>query len=228
MTAVRWTLVVPVKDARLGKTRLAEHVDGPSRVALVRAMAADTLAAAASTPQVDRLVVVTGDPEVARLARDTRGARVDIVAETTPGGLDAAVRSGLDRAVRLDAANGVGVLLGDLPALRPADLAEVLDAAARHPRSFVADEDGTGTTLLLGRPGSAVDPCFGPGSARAHAERGHVLLDVPAGSSVRRDVDVPDDLEAVSRLGTGQRTGAVLADLGLSAPAARDSAVGRG
>jgi 2-phospho-L-lactate guanylyltransferase len=217
---LRWTLVVPVKDARLGKTRLAEYLDGPGRVALVRAMAADTLAAAAATAHVGRLVVVTGDPEVARVARDLRGAVVDVLEEATPQGLDAAIRAGLDRALGLDGSCGRGVLLGDLPALRPADLDAVLEAAAAHPRSFVADADGTGTTLLLARPGSAVEPCFGPGSAQAHAERGHVALDVPLESSVRRDVDVRDDVRAVSLLGPGPRTRAVLDELGLSVPSA--------
>jgi 2-phospho-L-lactate guanylyltransferase len=217
---LRWTLVVPVKDARLGKTRLAEHLDGPARIALVRAMAADTLAAAAATAQVDRLVVVTGDPEVARVARDTRGAVVDVLVETSPQGLDAAIRAGLARARSLDEDHGLGVLLGDLPALRPTDLGAVLEAAAAHPRSFVADADGTGTTLLLARPGSTVEPCFGPGSAQAHAERGHVALDVALDSSVRRDVDVRDDVRAVSLLGPGPRTRAVLDELGLSVPSA--------
>ncbi|PVU83914.1 2-phospho-L-lactate guanylyltransferase [Cellulomonas sp. WB94] len=211
---MRWTLVVPVKDARLGKTRLAEHLDDPGRIALVRAMAADTLAAAAATAQVDRLVVVTGDPEVARLAPATVGADVDVVAETQPRGLDAAVRAGLARARALDPGSGVGVLLGDLPALRPGDLAAVLDAATAHPRSFVPDADGTGTTLLLALPGADVDPCFGPGSARAHTDRGHVRLDVPPGSTVRRDVDVREDLRAVRVLGPGPRTCAVLDELG--------------
>jgi len=216
---LRWTLVVPVKDARLGKTRLAEHLDDPGRIALVRAMAADTLAAAGATAKVDRLVVVTGDPEVARLAPATVGARVDVVAETSPRGLDAAVRTGLDRARALDPGNGVGVLLGDLPALRPDDLAAALDAAAAHVRSFVPDADGTGTTLLLALPGVTVDPCFGPGSARAHADRGHVQLDVPVGSTVRRDVDVREDLRAVRLLGPGPRTREVLDGLEPAAPA---------
>ena len=221
--SVRWTLVVPVKDARLGKTRLAEHLDGPERIALVRAMAADTLAAAAATVQVDRLIVVTGDSEVARVARGTRGVVVDVVDEADPQGLDAAIRAGIDRALSLDEQHGLGVLLGDLPALRSRDLGAVLDAAAAHPRSFVADFDGTGTTLLMARPGTPLDPCFGPGSAREHAERGHVELDVPLGSSVRRDVDVQADLWAVSLLGPGPCTRAVLDDLGLSvSPATAD------
>ena len=216
---VRWTLVVPVKDARLGKTRLAEHLDGPDRVALVRAMAADTLAAAGASAQVDRIVVVTGDPEVTRLAPGTIGADIDVVAEVHPRGLDAAVRAGLARASVLDPGNGVGVLLGDLPALRPDDLAAALDAAAAHARSFVPDAEGTGTTLLLARPGATVDPCFGPGSAQAHVDRGHARLDVPSGSTVRRDVDVREDLRAVRLLGPGPRTRAVLDGLEPSAQA---------
>ena len=82
--------------------------------------------------------------------------------------------------------------------------------ASAHERSFVADADGTGTTLLAALPGVALDPQFGSGSAAAHELAGHVRLAVVATSTVRRDVDVPDDLVEVQRLGVGPATRAVL------------------
>lgn len=207
---VRWTVVVPVKAARLGKTRLAGDLAPDERVALVRAMAADTVHAAALARAVVRVVVVTGDEVVAAEALGTPGAVVDVVAEPFPGGLGAAVRAGIDRARGLDAGAGVAVLLGDLPALRSVDLDAALTAAAEHPRAHVADAGGTGTTLLTVAPHVAPRPRFGPGSAAAHATAGHVALDVAAGSSLRQDVDVRADLDAVALLGAGPRTAAVL------------------
>jgi 2-phospho-L-lactate guanylyltransferase len=211
---VRWVVVVPVKAARLGKTRLAGDLRSGDRIALVRAMAADTLHAAAQAGPVDRVVVVTADNVVASDARTLTGVGVDVVPEPVPAGLVHAVRAGVERARLLERDAGVAVLLGDLPALRTEHLEVALAAAAGHPRALVADADGTGTTLLTAGPHVDLRPRFGPGSAAAHADEGHVRLDVPAGSSLRQDVDVLADLDAVAALGAGPRTAAVLARLG--------------
>lgn len=192
---MEWVVVVPVKPAAEGKTRLAGFLSAGDRAALARAMALDTIEAAAATPGVARVLVVTSDDELRSL--------VPVVVDDPGGGLNAAIRAGLARAD-----GPVAVLLGDLPALRPGDLRRALDLAERHPRAFVADADGTGTTLLTGLV--ALTPRFGPGSAAAHEADGHVRLDIPTGSSLRRDVDVPADLSAVARLGVGPRTTAVL------------------
>ncbi|MET0788110.1 MAG: 2-phospho-L-lactate guanylyltransferase [Cellulomonas sp.] len=200
---MRWVVVVPVKPAAEGKTRLAGSLSPSSRERLVRAMALDTIAAAAAAESVERVVVVTADAEL----RTLLASSVDLVDEPG-GGLNAAVRAGVDRARERDV--GVAVLLGDLPALRPADLADALSMAGAHDRAVVADADGTGTTVLTALTGLALDPRFGTGSAAAHELAGHVRLTVPATSTVRRDVDVPDDLVEVERLGVGPATRAVL------------------
>lgn len=200
---MRWVVVVPVKPAADGKTRLAGVLSASAREGLVRAMALDTIAAAVATPEVPRVVVVTADGPLRTLLAGT----VDLVDEPG-GGLNGAVRAGIDRAA--GRGEGVAVLLGDLPALRPDDLADALSMASAHERAFVADADGTGTTLLAALPGVVVAPAFGPGSADAHELAGHVRLAVVATSTVRRDVDVPDDLIEVARLGVGPATRAVL------------------
>lgn len=203
-TGLRWTLVVPLKSAHEAKSRLAAWLEPGPRRALVRAMAADTLAAAAAAQRVDRIVVVTGDPATARYARRAAGALVDVVGEPEPGGLNPAVRAGIARARHLAPSHGVGVLLGDLPALRPADLDDALAQAARCPLALATDACGTGTTLLTATPGAAMAPAFGPASAQVHQARGHVRLIAAPG--LAHDVDVPADLAAVLDLGVGPRT----------------------
>jgi len=213
----RWVLVVPVKDARRGKSRLADVLEPGARAALVRAMALDTVSAALACPRVARLLVVTADAQVAAAAGAL--ARVRVLPEPAapaadpPGGwhaLNRAVSAGVD-AARAEAPGApVGVLLGDLPGLDPDEVDAVLAAAGAHPRAVLPDAGGTGTTLLTAGPGEPLDPRFGGGSAAAHAALGHVVLDVPAASALRHDVDVPADLEALVARGVGGRTGALL------------------
>lgn len=200
---MRWVVVIPVKLAADGKTRLADALSPGARERLVRAMAVDTVAAAFATPTVDRVVVVTADDEL----RAALAGLADLV-DDPGGGLNSAVSAGIAAGRR--AATGIAVLLGDLPALRGRDLAEVLALAGERERAMVADASGTGTTVLTALPGVAVEPRFGPGSAEAHERAGHVRLDVPATSSARRDVDVPDDLAEVHLLGVGDATSALL------------------
>ncbi len=135
MLVGRWVVVVPVKDASRGKTRLADVLEPAARAALVRAMALDTLDAVLAVPEVARVVVVTGDGPVAEAA--ARTARVWVLPE--PAG-DPAERgwAALDRAVAAGVAAGraeapgapVAVLLGDLPGLHPAELSVALALAA--------------------------------------------------------------------------------------------------
>jgi len=185
--------VIPVKPIAFGKSRLGL---GPE---LARAIALDTVAAVVACEAVGRVIVVTADAGF-------RPADVEIVAETAPVGIDAAVRAGAALAANRPRA----ALLGDLPALRPADLAEALALAAAHPRAFVADQEGLGTTLVTAAAGVPLTSAFGSDSARKHRELGLVALTVPAGSTVAADVDTVEQLARAAALGLGPATRAVM------------------
>ncbi|NLW98772.1 MAG: 2-phospho-L-lactate guanylyltransferase [Actinomycetales bacterium] len=203
MTADRWHVLVPVRGGRAGKTRLREiesqPLTGSDRTALAAAMAADTVSAALAA-DCGPVSVVTAAAETA--AWVTRlGARV--VADSG-GGLNAALGTALEG---VDAGMGAVVLLGDLPAVLGADIAEALALAGATGPAFVPDWEGTGTTLAAfpvhGR--ADVTLAFGTGSARRHAELGLT----PVGLSLDRlrcDVDTPKAWDRAVRLGLGPAT----------------------
>ena len=221
---VSWRLVVPVKGGARAKSRLHPPT-GVRRAALAWAIARDCLDAVTAALPPTCVHVVTADDVVARYA-----AGLGAVVVHDPGrGLNDAVRAGV-RAASTAAAHqgaallrpnaggtngrevdrdGVGVLLGDLPALRPADLLTALQAASAHPLAVVPDADGTGTVLLTSL-GAHLEPAFGAGSAARHTAAGHrrLELDLPG---LRTDVDDDASLRAAQRLGVGPATTAVLA-----------------
>jgi 2-phospho-L-lactate guanylyltransferase len=200
-------LVVPMKHPRDGKSRLRGAVEADRHPGLVLALAADTLAAVTSSAHVRRVLLVAADPgAVAELAE----LGVEIVAEPPEKTLNAAFRHGAELLRRDDPHSVVGALQADLPALRAGDLADAL-AEAEERRAFVADRQGTGTTLLLSAPGQPLDPHFGPGSARKHADSGATPLR-RAFPSLRSDVDTPEDLAHVRALGVGKHTAARLGE----------------
>lgn len=199
--------MLPVKGGATAKSRLAEP--GAGRTELARALALDCLSAVVATDAVREVLVVTEDPAVASEAA-RMGARV--VPETRPGaGLSAAVDDGL--AATGDGA--VAVLLADLPALIPDQLADALAAAEKAldggARSVVVpDAEGTGTVLLAAAARGNLKPAFGPDSARAHERGGAVRLDLDL-PGLRQDVDTAEALAHALSLGVGARTAAVLA-----------------
>ena len=211
-----WSVIVPVKPSVVGKSRLA--VDAVERVTLARAIALDTIAAAASCASVERVIVVTDDVGLVLQAGDIPGLR--FVAETVSAE-EALTRSpavlagGLNGAIAAGAAvAGEGMpraaLLGDLPALRPDDLDRALDAAEGVDHGVVADAEGTGSTLVTARAGVEWASAFGEGSFAAHLALGFAELPVPEDSSLRRDVDTADQLARAAELGLGRRTAALL------------------
>ncbi|MFJ1763446.1 2-phospho-L-lactate guanylyltransferase [Amycolatopsis sp. NPDC088138] len=195
-------LVVPMKHPRDGKSRLRGAVEADRHPALVLALAADTLAAVVATARVRRVLLVAADPAAVAELRDLG---IEIVGESGEG-LNAAFRRGATLLRADDPGGQIGALQADLPALRAGDLSAALAEAAGR-RAFVADRQGTGTTLLLAAPGAPLDPRFGPGSARAHQASGAVALrgELP---SLRSDVDTPEDLAHVRTLGVGKHTAA--------------------
>ena len=202
-----WTLVVPVKPAHIGKSRLGAEVE------VVRAIALDTIAAAARAPRVRRLIVVTGDTELVAALADA-GVTVEVVDDDPPRGLAGAIRAGLERA---DASQPRAVLLGDLPALAPQELDEALAAARSVPRAFVPDAEGAGSSLVTALGGVALLEAFGADSAQRHRDLGLAELPVVVTSGLRRDVDTPDQLRDVAAGAIGPFTRAALAAVGSAA-----------
>nr|WP_197973318.1 2-phospho-L-lactate guanylyltransferase [Streptomyces gossypiisoli] len=209
-TLVQWTLVIPVKPLARAKSRLADAAADGLRPGLALAFAQDTVAAALASPAVRDVAVVTDD---ALAGRELAALGARIVDDEPGGGLNAALAHGA-AAVRAERPESpVAALNADLPALRPAELARVLDAAAEFPRAFLPDAAAIGTTLLAAGPGRELLPAFGTDSRARHRTGGAVELRLAGVDSVRQDVDTADDLRAALALGVGPRTAAATARL---------------
>jgi 2-phospho-L-lactate guanylyltransferase len=203
MTPVAWTLVVPLKPLIRAKSRLAGTAGEGARAHLALAFAQDTVSAALACTAVRDVAVVTND----RLAaRELSALGAHIVPDSPDAGLNPALAHGATtmRAHRTE--TPLAALNADLPALQSEDLAHVLDAAARSPRTFLADADGTGTTLLSAMPGHELAPRFGPRSSARHRASGAVEIVLSDVESVRQDVDTEADLAAALTLGVGPFT----------------------
>lgn len=201
------SLVIPVRPAASAKSRLAVDSSAEAhsrRTALAAAIALDTVEAARHSHSIGEVFVVGS------LAESVDG--VQLVDE--PGlGLLVAIAEGL---ARCNPAAPTAVMLGDLPAVQPADLDAALLGASEHHWSFVADAEGVGTTLVVAQAGLPHSLRFGPGSAEQHSFAGYAELELPVTSGLRRDVDTLEQLDELARLARegvvqlGPRTRALL------------------
>lgn len=206
-TAPEWTLIVPVKSTTRGKSRIA--LEPADRSRLARALALDTVTAAASARSVRRVLAVVENSQDGALLSQVPGVRVRLTSATS---LNAAILDGL---VVVPDEGPVAVLPGDLPGVSGAEVDAVLALAqtawASGPArtAVIADRQGVGTTLLAAASAAELRPQYGPDSFRRHLLDGAVALDLPVDNWIRRDVDTVADLAGIA----GGWTGEVVAEL---------------
>lgn len=203
-----WSVVFPVKALSEAKSRLLSGSTTPGELAL--AFFRDALAAALATASVGQVVVATSDARVRAIAEHAGAVVID---DRGHPGINAAARWGA-RHCSVD--RGVAVIVSDLPCLTPRSLETALAAAEQHATSFLADLDGTGTTMWCGTAPQAVDPHFGSDSRLAHLASGAVDLIVEHPfvvdelTQARCDVDTDEALRRARDLGVGPATLAAL------------------
>lgn len=205
----QYVVVVPVKPPAVGKSRLVGLRDDQRR-ALAAAFAVDTVAACLATEAVAEVLVATDDA-----AFSTRLTALGCV--SVPDGdttdLNAALRQAAAEARRRWPDLLPVALCADLPALRPADLAEALASVPPDAPAYVADAATSGTTLYVAGY-DVFDPHFGEESSRAHLIAGARGLP-GALPSLRHDVDDLDDLRGAIALGLGAETARLVTRLEL-------------
>lgn len=181
-------LVVPARDFRTAKSRLAPVLGPVARAALARELLAHVLATARRAAEPLRVVVATDTPEVAAFAA---AAGASALLDPPGGTLTTVVRAALDR-LATDAPRVV--CMADLPWLTPDDLAAALALAHAGRVALAPDHAGVATNLLALPAGRALRTAFGlPGSLARHlaaVPEGAALVQTPG---LARDLDTPED-----------------------------------
>lgn len=204
MSQPRWQVLVPLKRLAEAKSRLSD--DPEERRALAVAMARDTVEAVTASSCVAHVWVVTNEPDLPDALRlpGTTVVRQPPELDAAGDPLNAALVAALRRVASHHAGARVAIVAADLPALRTADLDEVLVTGAAHDAAVVADHTGSGTTVLLGASADRLTPAFGRASLDRHLLMGATSIE--AALSVRLDVDTAADLQAALRIGVGSHT----------------------
>jgi FO synthase len=181
--------IVPVRDGRRGKTRLAGALDPAGREQLLRGMLGRVLDALRGSGAIDEIALVTSDATLPT-------AGVTVVPDTGSG-LNAAIRAGLVHAAH--AHDLAVVVAADVPHVTAAEIERLVAATRACDVVVVPDHLGHGTNALGLRLPPYIEPGFGEGSCARHvhaATRAGARLEVLPLAGLARDIDVPADLDA--------------------------------
>ncbi len=205
MDRLRLWALVPVKNLRDAKQRLASVLSAGERHELFRAMLEDVLSVLSDSRGLAGVALVTRDDEVTALA-GRYGARV-LVEEENRG--HTAASSFGARVLAEDGMPGMVQLPADIPLLTPEDIDALLQIHGSAPAVTLApSRDQRGSNAVVCSPPDVLPLRFGDDSYFPHLQRARELGIEPgivhrAGFAL--DVDTPDDLLAFLSTPSGTR-----------------------
>jgi 2-phospho-L-lactate guanylyltransferase len=190
-------LLLPIKDLKNAKQRLAGLLTPEERCSLAQAMLADTLRAVRGVRLAEKIFVVTNYEPAIRTAEEIGW---EILREERQISESASV----DWASRICAERSVTGLLRlplDLPLVKASDIDELLAVDCAVPAVvMVPSRDGTGTNAILRMPPALFPSHFGEGSFAEHsaeAERAGARVIIQRNARLEMDVDDEADLRVL-------------------------------
>jgi 2-phospho-L-lactate/phosphoenolpyruvate guanylyltransferase len=193
-------ILIPVKEFREAKKRLAPHFSQDDRATLAQAMCEDFFNVVAAMRRADRIFVISKEPQVLLRARELGW-------ETIAESHQISESDSVDAASRYCAGLGVQALLRlpvDIPLVEPADIEAVFEALGVGPTAIlVPSSDGTGTNAILRSPPALFPSHFGPNSFVRHlaeAEACGVRAQVFRNPRLELDIDELEDLQKLAPL----------------------------
>jgi 2-phospho-L-lactate/phosphoenolpyruvate guanylyltransferase len=220
-------LLLPVKDLRNAKQRLAGALSPDERLALAKVMLADTIRAVREVRRADKIFVITNYAPAIQAAEENGW---EILPEETQISESVSV----DAASRQCQERGITALLRlplDVPQVQANDIDELLAVECAAPGLvIVPSRDGTGTNAILRSPPALFPSHFGSGSFAEHcgeAQRAGAQIVVRRNVRLEMDVDDEADLRALLEHDlSGTETGGWLRESGVAERLRRASALG--
>jgi len=211
-------LLLPIKDLRQAKQRLAPFLNTQERLGLAQAMLADTVRAVRGVREAEKIFVVTNYIPAMEAAEENRW---DLLREDR----QISESFSVDYASMQCAKRGVTALLRlplDVPLVQSRDIDELLAVECAAPALvIVPSRDGAGTNAILRTPPTLFRSHFGSGSFAKHcaeAQRVDAQIVIRRNTRLEMDVDDEADLRALARQDLrGTETGAWLQRSGLLA-----------
>ena len=186
-------LLLPIKDLRHAKKRLAGVLTPEERLGLADAMLADTMRAVQGVRLAEKVFVVTSYEPAMRIASENGW-------EVLQEDRQISESDSVDAASKTCELRGVTGLLRiplDVPLMRASDIDELLAIDCEMPAVvIVPSRDGLGTNAILRMPPALFPSHFGEGSYAKHVgEAEHIGAQVIMRNNPRLEMDVDDEAD---------------------------------
>ncbi len=187
-------ILIPVKNLKNAKQRLAAVLDQAARTALAQAMVHDVLEAVAGCKRRPEVAVVTNDAFASDLAQHFG---FQIIRDDANASETAAIEMAT-RVCESQGAKHTLVIPGDIPLITSPELEQVFAAAPENGSLLVPAADRRGTNAAFRRPANLFPLRFGNDSFKPHLNAAQhtglpcVVLSIPG---IALDVDNPRDLQ---------------------------------
>lgn len=192
--------LVPVKKLSETKKRLSSILDAEERRDFALRMLLDVLKAI-SASRVDRTVVISSDRDVERLSFNSGMTSLSDTGEE----LNRVLENATHWSVR-EGAQSVLILPADVPLVTSVDINRMVSLCSDGPSVAVSPSHRGGTNALMRNPPIVMRTLFGPESFKKHLDEAS-KLGIQAGiyksPGLSLDIDLPEDLEFLFRLGEG-------------------------
>ncbi len=206
-------ILVPVKNLKNAKQRLAPVMEQSARTELAQAMLLDVL----DTLSGYEVSVVTSDSFAVELATSS-GFKV-ILDESNLSETDA-----IEMATQVCESRGISTTLvipADIPLIEVTEVRAIYDNAPDRGTVLAPARDKRGTNAILRRPAALFPLRFGNDSFLPHlaaaiaTDTSCIVLSLPG---ISLDIDTPEDLEQLARAPGEKRSQLLARKLGLSQP----------
>jgi 2-phospho-L-lactate/phosphoenolpyruvate guanylyltransferase len=186
-------ILIPVKNLKTAKQRLAPVLDQAHRTALAEAMLHDVFETVSNWANRPPVAVVSSDPLAHDLAK-----HFDF--ETIPDDDNQSETAAVEMATQICESRSIEstlVIPGDIPLVQSSELDTILKVAPPRGSVLVPAADGRGTNAAFRRPGGLFPLRFGNDSFKPHfaaaraTKKPCIVLVLPG---IALDVDNPSDL----------------------------------
>lgn len=197
--------LIPLKNLENSKTRLS-NISLESRKKLTKAMLSDVVQSTLEAKYITETFVMSPDQEIVTLA-EKLGAKT--ILEAKQQGLNIAVSEGTHK-LEQQGAEGVLVILGDVPLITPRLLDLLIKKAISRPWVVIAPSKDNGTNILLRTPPNIIPHVFyGKNSSNIHvriARYFRVSYTVFRSPRLMIDIDTSQDLALIKKYETNKKT----------------------
>jgi 2-phospho-L-lactate guanylyltransferase len=192
-------ILVPVKNLKHAKQRLAAVLDQASRTLLAQAMLHDVVQALGSWPNRPDVAIVSCDPFAMALANQYG---FEVIADHADAGETDAIAMAT-RVCQMRGIDNTLVIPADIPLIQAWELEKVFEAAPPEGSVLVPAGDGRGTNAAFRRPADLFPLRFGNDSFKPHLAAAQatgkpcIVVSLPG---IAVDVDNPSDLTLLADL----------------------------